>query len=72
MVGAAAAVALSTAPTDSEFRRYQTGLEAVPGTSPLGENAPQNSKFDLYSEQPSGSTSMNSGPALQHVSMFRI
>ncbi|KAG7080061.1 homogentisate 1 [Colletotrichum scovillei] len=45
MVGAAAAVAHSTAPTDSDFRRYQAVLEAVPGTSPLGENAPQNSKL---------------------------
>ncbi|KAK1622596.1 homogentisate-dioxygenase [Colletotrichum phormii] len=78
MVGATAAAAYSTAPTDSDPHRYQTGFgnrfasEAVPGTLPLGQNAPQKCKFDLYSEQLNGSAFVSSRATLQHVWMYRI
>ncbi|KAL2875812.1 hypothetical protein SGCOL_008959 [Colletotrichum sp. CLE4] len=68
----------STAPTDSDPHRYQTGFEnrfaseAVPGTLPLGQNAPRKCKFDLYSEQLNWSAFVSSRATLQHVWMYRI
>uniref|UniRef100_L2G3D1 homogentisate 1,2-dioxygenase n=1 Tax=Colletotrichum fructicola (strain Nara gc5) TaxID=1213859 RepID=L2G3D1_COLFN len=78
MVGATAASAFSTEPTDSDPHRYQTGFgnrfcsEAVPGTLPPGQNAPQKCRFDLYSEQLNGSSFISSRATLQHVWMYRI
>ncbi|OHE93536.1 homogentisate 1,2-dioxygenase [Colletotrichum orchidophilum] len=78
VIGATAAAAYCTEPTDSDPHRYQAGFgnrfssETVPGTLPLGLNAPQKCRFDLYLAQLNGSSFLSPRATLQHVCMYRI
>ncbi len=78
MASATATTAFAVGSRDGDPYIYQTGFgnrfasEAVPGTLPVGQNAPQKCAFDLYSEQLNGSGFISPRAVLQNVWMYRI